>query len=217
MAKTKATPKSNLNSKTNTDKIVEEIRALLSSGKSDLDIIRHIAEKIDIPLDADPRLVCIKIMTAPVMFFSADKTTAGSDADKHLLNHAMAVTKRAIDDFTQRNPYHAEYSFNAFYKVPSSPDQYWTWSETWNYGSATSDTLWPWSKIKTALKDWLREQPATKKHEIDPSATYQLVSGQCHVSVVDTRGKDILSGYDISTIRAKVKTSGEKIVRITDW
>lgn len=201
--------------KERTDKIVEEIRSLLSSGKSDLDIIRHIAEKIDIPLDADPRLVSIKIMTAPVMFFSAGETD--NSPDKHLLDNAMAVTKRAMDDFTQRNPYHAEYSFNAFYKVPSNPDQYWTWSETWNYGSMTSATLWPWSKIKTALKDWLREQPATKKHEIDPKATYQLVSGQCHVSVVDTRGQDILSGYDISTIRAKVKTSGEKIVRVTDW
>ncbi len=215
---TKTAPQRNLSSKTKTDEIVKEIRALLDSGKSELDIIRHIAEEIDIPLSADPRLVCIKIMTRPVMFSIATKADPKANSlEKDYLDKAMAATKRAMDDFTQRNPYHAEYSFAAFYEVPSKRDQVWTWSETWHYGSATSATLWPWSKIKTALKDWLKEQPATKKHEIDPNATYQLVSGQCHVSVVDTRGKDALSGYELTTIRAKVKTSGKKIVRITDW
>jgi hypothetical protein len=199
--------------KAQTEDYIKEINDLLRSGKPDIDIVRHIAANLDIPISADARLASVKFIVRTAVVMNNDQSKL-SELGKHHLDKAMAVTKKAMDDFLQRNPYHAEYSFAAIYEEPAHGEEISRFASTWHYGAKASSTLWPWPKIETALKDWLKEQPVTKNDENKPHVTHRLVAGHCNVRIVDSRGNDILKN-EFGAMNAVVKTNSKEVTGVT--
>lgn len=200
---------------TKTEAQVQEIKDLLRSGKSDFDIVRHIAGQIDVAVNADARLACIKFMSRSAVLLNSTQTTTPTDGlGKRHLDQAMVVIKAVMEDFLQQNPYHAEYSFAAIYERPSYREKSLSDGSTWHYGAKASSILWAWPKIETVFKAWLTEQPVTKPHETMAGDTYRLVAGQCNVSILDSHGKVILKN-EFASMPATVKTKGDQITSIT--
>jgi hypothetical protein len=198
-----------------TEAQVKEIQDLIKSGKSDLDIVRHIAGQIDVSVNADARLACIKFVCRSATLLNSGQAAPSADSlAKHHLAKAMEMIKTVIEDFLQHNPYHAEYSYAAIYEAPTHRDESWSHGSTWHYGAKASATLWQWPKIETDLKDWLKKQPVSKEHDTIPGVNYRLTSGMCHVSIIDSRGKEILKN-EFAAMHATVKTNGKEVTGVT--
>lgn len=158
-----------------TEDYVEAVNEILDNGFSQIEMVADLHEALHIPDSADLRLVSIRLLTERYM----------QTLDSDIRETAVEVAQQAMLDFDQRNPYHVEYSFVAYYGDDNG-------NRDCQYDGFTSPTLLSDAKVKAELKRWFKGLPTTMPSLLNKTDKLSRSWARCQSTVVDSRGTPVI-------------------------